>query len=189
MCVCDNEKKQRERLKQQLIESHAKVVYTYTDHHKMADSILQIDKGVRVTQIILTAISTGGFIANIITNQTVSCLVAGVSAALSLALNLYTKDFKLQADARVHKDAADDLWDIREGYTSLITDMDMLSIESIVNRRNALQNDISIVNRKYSGTNRRGYKKAKKALRKEEEQTFNVGEAEMLLPTNMRDNH
>ena len=38
----------------------------------------------------------------------------------------------------------------------------------------------------FPGTDRSGYKKAKKALTEEEEQTFNEGEAEKFLPTNLR---
>lgn len=182
----ENENSYKERLEKQLIEAHGKVEYTYTAHHKIENRVMLYDKAIRIAQIVLTAISTGGFSATLITKQTALSWIGGVAAALSLALNLYSKDFKLQSDARTHKDAADELWDIREDYVSLITDIDALTLDEIRNRRDALKNAVSKINKKYPGTDRRGYRKAQKALKKEEEQTFNEGEAEMLLPTHLR---
>ena len=186
MAETENVSEYKNKLNQQLIEAHGKVMYTYTAHHKMADRIIGLDKLVRIAQIVLTAISTGGILATKITDQAVLCWVAGLASAISLALNLYSKDFKLQADARAHKDAADELWDIKEDYVSLLTDMDVLSFEEIQNKRHALKEAISQINKKYPGTDRRSYKKAQKSLKKEEEQTFNAGEAEKLIPTNLQ---
>lgn len=182
----NQDKKHIEKIRQQLIEAHGKITYTYTAHHKLADRIIQTDKMIRTVQIILTAVSTVGFLGNIITNQTYLCWVGGITATLSLGLNLYSKDFKLQTDARAHKDAADELWAIREKYVSLLTDLDYLPEETIIQKRDELTEAISKINKKYPGTNRWGYKKARKVLKKEEEQTFNAGEAEQFLPSSFR---
>lgn len=182
----ENENSYKRKLEKQLTEAHGRVDYTYTAHHKIENRILIYDKVIRISQIVLTAISTGSFFATIITNQATLNWVGGIAAALSLALNLYTKDFKLQTDARAHKDAADELWDIREDYVSLITDIDSMTLDEIQNKRDFLKTAVSKINKKYPGTDRRGYKQAKKALKEEEEQTFNEGEAEMLLPTYLR---
>ncbi len=181
-----DEKAYREKLWKQLVEANGKVEYTYTAHHKICDRIVSLDKVLRITQIILTAISTGGFLATIITNQTALCWVGGIAAALSLGLNLYTKDFKLFENARKHKEAADALWEAREAYISLLTDMDALRIEDIVHKRDKLTERVSEINKHYPGTDRRGYKSAKKALINENEQTFSEGEAEKFLPTSLR---
>ena len=182
----NKERDYRSRLRQQLIEAHGKVDYTYTAHHKMEDRILSLDKALRILQIILTAVSTGGFLATLITNQTALCWIGGIAAAVSLGLNLYTKDFKLQAEARSHKDAADELWSIKEDYVSLVTDMDMLPIDEICKKRDYLKKALMDIYKKYPGTDRKGYKAAQKALKKEEEQTFQEGEAEKLLPISLR---
>lgn len=181
-----NENKYRENLRQQLVEAHAKVEYTYTAHHKINNRIVCLDKVLRIAQIILTAISTGGFLATIITNKTVLCWIGGVAAALSLGLNLYTKDFKLFETARKHKEAADALWEVREAYVSLLVDMDVISLEEVAQKRDKLTERVAEINKLFPGTDRSGYKKAKKALTEEEEQTFNEGEAEKFLPTNLR---
>lgn len=177
----ENEKRSREQILKQLIAAHGRVEYTYTAHHKIADRLIFVDEAIRVTQIILTTVSTAGFLATIISNQVALSWVGGGFAALSLALNLYSKDFRLQAEARTHKDAADLLWDIRENYKSLITDSPLMRIEEIRSRRDYLQECVSAVNKKYPGTDKRGYKNAKKSLEEDEEQTFKDGEAEKFL--------
>lgn len=173
-------------VKHQLVEAHARVVYTYTAHHKDADYLIAKDNVLRISQIILTAISASGFFATIISNQAYLCIIAGLAAAVSLGLNLYTKDFKPHLDAQEHKSAADELWLVREQYISLITDLNVLDNAEIIKRREAIQNLISDINKRYKGTSRRGYKKAQKALKKEEEQFFNEGEAEQMLPAHLR---
>lgn len=177
----------RKKLKSQLIEAHGRIVYTYTAHHKMVDHFVWFDKVIRITQIVLTAISTGGFLSSILTSNTKFSWIGGIPAALSLALNIYSKDFKLQYDIGLHKDAADLLWDVREKYNSLITDFEILSNDEIRTKRNELQENISQINKKYPGTDRRSYKKTQKALKKEEEQTFNEGEAEKFLYSELMD--
>lgn len=174
--------KKRKDLKAQLIDLHAKVVYTYTAHHKIQNRLERLNDEVKITQIVLTAISTGGFLATIITNQYLLAWIGGITSALSLGLNLYMKDGNLSNKIKAHKDAADELWDIRENYFSLITDFEDLSIDEIRIQRNRIQTQWSQVNKKYPGTDKKGYEEAKKSLQSEEEQTFNEGEADLFLP-------
>ena len=51
----------QELLLNQIIDLHGKVVYTYTTHHKIQNRLERINKGVKISQIILTAVSTVGF--------------------------------------------------------------------------------------------------------------------------------
>lgn len=83
----------REKLKSQIKDAYGKVVYTYTAHHKFAARLIKQKNTIKVTQIILTAISTVGFLATVITNQVLLSWLGGITAALSLGLNLYTKRF------------------------------------------------------------------------------------------------
>lgn len=177
----------REKLKSQIKDAYGKVVYTYTAHHKFAARLNKQKYTIKVTQIILTAISTVGFLATVITNQVLLSWLGGITAALSLGLNLYTKDFNLQEDIQKHKDAADDLWDVRETYISLLTDFDILNEDNIREQREKLQDAVSKINRKYPGTDGKSYDEAQNALQNEEEQTFREGEVDELLPDRLRD--
>lgn len=173
----------REKLYCQLVEQHGKVVYTYTAHHKIADRLQKKNNVLKVIQIVLTAISTVGFLATVISNQYLLAWVGGVTAALSLGLNLYLKDNKMDTKIGDHKNASDDLWYIREKYASLITDFDDLSNDEVRNRRDELVKEWNDINKKYPGTDKKGYLAAQQSLKNEEEQTFNKGEAEQFLPT------
>ena len=43
----------QELLLNQIIDLHGKVVYTYTTHHKIQNRLERINKGVKISQIIL----------------------------------------------------------------------------------------------------------------------------------------
>lgn len=178
--------KNRELLLAQIVDLHGKVVYTYTTHHKIQNRLESRNKGVKIIQIILTAISTVGFLATVITSQYLLAWIGGITSALSLGLNLYMKDSNLEDQIEKHKAAADELWNVREAYSSLITDFYDLSLGDIRLKRDEIQHIWSDVNRKYPGTDKKGYKEAQKSLKDEEEQTFNEGEAEKFLPVKNR---
>lgn len=106
---------------------------------------------------------------------------------MTLGITLYTKDFDLVDEARKHKDAADALWRIREGYKSLIVDFVALSDEEIRSKRDSLIELVADVNETYPGTDDKSFKKAHKILKIEERQTFYPGEAEKFLPPEHRE--
>ena len=81
----------QELLLNQIIDLHGKVVYTYTTHHKIQNRLERINKGVKISQIILTAVSTVGFLATVITNQ---YLLAWIGGEYLLKNNPY-KDTKI----------------------------------------------------------------------------------------------
>ena len=176
----------RKQLKAQIKSAYGKVVYTYTAHHKLANRLKAQIKWVKITQIALTATSTVGFLATVISNQTVLSCLGGITAAVSLGLNLYVKEFDYQKDILDHEAAANDLWNVREEYVSLLTDFEIMEDDAIRCRRDDLQRRVSQINRQYPGTDKKSYRKAQKALQKEEEQTFKDGEVDELLPVEMR---
>lgn len=172
----------RAKLKSQLIDAHGRIEYTYTQHHIIANRLLKKHHFLKVAEIILTAISTVGFLATVIRNQAALAWIGGSGSALALGITLYTKDFNLDIEARKHKDAADSLWRVRENYKSLIADFEALSDEEIRSKRDALIEMVADVNEKYPGTDDKSFEKARKDLKEDEKQTFHPGEAERFLP-------
>ena len=59
-----NESHKRD-LKVQIREAFGRVVYTYTTHLKQAEFLVKKNKRIRIWQIFLSAISTGGFLGAI----------------------------------------------------------------------------------------------------------------------------
>lgn len=176
----------KKKLKSQIKDAYGKVLYTYTAHHKLAARLERQIKMLKIIQITLTAMSTVGFLATIITNQVLLSWLGGVTAVFSLGLNLYTKEFNYQKEINEHKNAANELWDVRESYVSLLTDFEVMQEEEIRHQRTHLQNAVSKINKQYPGTDKKSYRGAQIALKKEEEQTFNEGEVDKLLPIELR---
>ena len=116
----ENDKSYRVRLKNQIKDAYGKVIYTYTAHHKLADRLEKENKYVKNAQIILTAVSSCGFFASIITNKVILTWASGIAAALSLCLNLYAKEYNIQNEVNQHRNAANALWNVRESYVSLL---------------------------------------------------------------------
>lgn len=130
----ESDKSYRARLKNQIKDACGKVIYTYTAHHKLADRLEKENKYVKNAQIILTALSSCGFFASIITNKVILTWVGGIAAVLSLCLNLYAKEYKIQNEVSQHRNAANMLWGIREEYVSLLVDFEVLDDSEIQKR-------------------------------------------------------
>lgn len=180
------EAKQRNQLKSQIRECYGRVVYSHKVHEKCSDILLKRNSTIKVWQIILSAITTGSFIATIFGDGKIAVVFGAFISAILLILNSYTKDFELVSIAEKHSSSANQLWEIREDYLSLLTDFDFLSIEQIINKRDNLQERLSMV---YSGsprTNVKAYTKAQSALKENEELTFSENEIDLMLPKELR---
>ena len=186
--ITEQKDEYRKRLYSQLEELYGKVVYTYTAHHKMKDRLISLRNRIKIVQVCLTAISACGFLATILKNNANFSWIGGIPSVISLALTLYSKDFDFFEEINIHKAAADDLWEIREAFSSLIIDFNIYSDIEIREKRDELQCKWADINRKYPGTDKKGYKAAQKAIQVEQEQTFNEGEVDKMLPIGIRTN-
>jgi hypothetical protein len=105
-----------------------------------------------------------------------------------LALNSYTKNYDIGELAQKHKQAASDLWIIREKYLSLLVDLAMKEkpLEALQEQRDRLVEELHAV---YSGapsTTLPAYKKAQEALKKLEDMTFTDAEIDAFLPKELK---
>jgi len=171
-------------LEGQLRECFGRVVYTHKTHEKRADILLAWFSNIKLSQIILSAITTGGFIATVFEEGKCAALIGVLASTVLLVLNTYTKNYDLGELAQKHRQAGADLWIIREKYLSLITDLRMgeKPIETLQNKRDTLLEELHSV---YSGapsTTDRAYHKAQKALQKSEDMTFSDEEIDAFLP-------
>jgi hypothetical protein len=112
-------------LEAQLRDCFGRVAYSHKTHEKSADLLQAKLHRLKTAEIILSAITTTGLITVLFTAPDAARCAAGVTAVFSaalFALTTYTKDFDLGAKSQAHKDAADNLWVIREAFLSLLTD-------------------------------------------------------------------
>lgn len=178
----------RDLLDAQLREAFGRVVYTHKAHEKEADILLARLSKIKLGQIVLPAISTGGSITVLLGTGWWGSLVGGVFSAALLALNLYTRNYDLGQQAQRHRDAAINVWAIREKYLSLITDLAMEcgSLSDLRLKRDALAEELKGIYANSPSTTEAAYEKAHKALNLQEEMTFSVAEVDAFLPQALR---
>jgi len=140
----------RSILEGQLRECFGRVVYSHKTHEKCAEILLSRLSQIKLWQIILSAITTGGFIAAVLGAGKIGALVGILVSTALLVLNAYTKNYDLGELSQKHRRAAADLWINREKYLSLITDLRMgeKPIETLQGERDHLLEELHSV---YSG--------------------------------------
>ena len=180
-----------EVLEAQARECFGRVVYSHKTHEKCADAALSRFSNIKLGQIILSAITTGGLLAVAFGPADKSRLTAAVATIVStalLALNAYTKENDLGKVAQQHKDTADKLWGLRESYLSLLADLraGVLGVEAARERRNDLQAALAAVYESAPRTTPKGYAAASKALKVREDLTFSDAEIDQFLPPILR---
>lgn len=176
----------KNKLASQIREAYGRVTYTYTSHLKFMNSLNTKNRYLRYTQILLSAISTGGFLGTVIFDKMLLTFFAGLVSAVSLALNLFFKNFEIDNIAKQHQVASDKLWLIREKYIALLTDIGTLSSDMVVQIRDNLMEETYEIYLEFPKTDSKSYSKAQKALKKEEEQFFTQEELNQLLPMHLR---
>jgi hypothetical protein len=175
-------------LEEQIRECYGRVVYSHKTHEKCADILLSRLSHIKIAQIILSALSTAGFVSIIFGSEKAGAIVGGIVSVTLLVLNGYTKDYDLGQLAQKHRQAAADLWLIREQYLSLLTDLRSSSCaeDKVREKRDDLLTELHSL---YSGapsTNFKAYKKAQDALKNLEDMTFSDAEIDAFLPKSLK---
>lgn len=178
----------RSILEGQLRECYGRVVYSHKTHEKCADILLCRLARIKLWQIILSAITIAGFIGAVFGAGKVGAFLGMIVSTGLLALNSYTKNYDLGELAQKHRQAANDLWIIREKYLSLLVDLAMKEkhLEALQQQRDELVEQLHTV---YSGapsTTFHAYKKAQEALKKLEDMTFTDAEIDVFLPKELK---
>lgn len=174
-------------LEGQLRESYGRVVYAHKTHEKCADLLLDRLGLIKWVQIILSAITTAGFVGAFFHKE----LAAGIGVVVStvlLAVNSYVKDYPLGEIGEKHRRAARDIWLVREKYLSLLADLrvGLLPIEDIQSLRDRLLEELHDIYVGAPSTNYKAYRQAQQALQKMEDMTFTEAEIDKFLPPQLR---
>jgi hypothetical protein len=143
---------------------------------------------IKLWQIILSALTTCGFISTFLGSGNIGAAIGAMLSTMLLIINTYTKNYNLGELAQKHKQAANDIWLIREKYLSLLTDLAGRSktIDILQQERDKLLADLHFVYTGSPSTNYKGYRKAQEALKQYEDMTFFVEEIDAFLPTELK---
>jgi len=177
-------------LESQLREGYGRVAYSHKTHEKDADRYFARGRQLKTTQIVLSAITTGGLVAVLFGDNTDAAGLSAIAATIQLILNAYSKELNLGELAQKHAEVASKLWHVREGYMSLLTDLRCgISEADVRTRRDELQAELASLYQNAPRTSARAYSMAQKALQINEELTFSDQELDRLLPTGLRSSH
>ena len=185
-------------LEAEIRESFGKVVYSQKIQDMCYCQLRKLQKRIKFWQIVLSAISTGGFLGvgfDILKKFEISdtwstfgniafLFTSGVVSLVLLCLNSFVKENNLCEQANNHKDAGNQLWSIRERYIFLLTSLKMgtMSLREIQEERIRLFKETNKVYQTTPPTNAKAYKQAQKALKENEELTFSKEEIDRFLP-------
>lgn len=184
----DDTPQSRNILEGQLRECYGRVVYSHKTHEKCADILLSRLSRIKIWQITLSAVTTAGFVSAVFGAGQIGALLGMIVSTALLALNSFTKNYDLGELAQKHKQAANDLWIIREKYLSLLVDLAMKEkpLESLQQQRDELVEQLHTVYGGAPSTTFDAYKKAQEALKKFEDMTFTDGEIDAFLPKELK---
>lgn len=172
----------------QIRECFGRVVWTHKTHEKCADILNKRSSNTKLLQIILSAITTTGIMVTVFGEEKWIGIITALISTSLLALNTYLKKHDLGQIAQKHANCATTLWNIRETYLCLLTDIkaENISIDEIINKRDRLQKELHGLFKGAPRTISRAYKKASEALKTNEELTFSDEEIDNFLPKELR---
>lgn len=177
-----------EILEAQIRELFGRVVWTHKTQEKCADILNSRNHAIKVIQIILSALTTTGILITVFGNNDVVGIISAIISMTLLILTTYIKNYNLGQIAQKHADAAVLLWDIREKYLSLLTDIKIgvISEQDVREQRDALQQELFAIYKGAERTISKAYDEASKALKQNEELTFSDVEIDAFLPEKLR---
>lgn len=176
----------RDTLYSTIEDAFGKVVYTYTTQVIHAGRLKKRNTILKWMQIIVSAISTGGFLGSIMAEQPLWVWVSGICSTLMLVLTAYFKDSAFANIYARHLVTSNDLWCVREEYVALLTDFTILSTDDIIRQRNFLREKTAEIYKNAPLTDDKSYSMAQKALKDRESQFFSREELNQMLPEKLR---
>lgn len=176
----------REKIEWQIKNSYGKVCYSFTCHEKEIQRLIKYEKWLKISQIILSAISAGTLINTLFGTNKYSAAIGSIFATALLIINSMNFKFDIGTTISKHKIISNKLWLVREKYLCLISELKMLDIKEIINRRDNLMLELSEIYSSAPKTSKKSYKETQKALKYEEENFFTEEEINLLLPPKFR---
>lgn len=173
-------------LEDQIRECYGRVVYTHKTHERMADRCADTLRVYKLSQIVLSALTTAGAVGVVVRDETWIEIATAVVSFATLFVAAYLKDVDPGAIAQKHRDAAAKLWNIRECYLSLLTDLPRLPHEAAIERRDELQAMLAAVYAGSPQTNGKAYQEAQDRLKNMEDLTFTDAEIDCFLPLSLK---
>lgn len=175
-------------LEDQIRECFGRVVYTHKTHEKMADACTDRLGLYKIAQMLIAGLTSVGAVTLVLSDPYWVKVATAILSLAGLMASGYMKGFDPGGTAQKHRDAAATLWDIRESYLSLLTDLrsKRLNLDAAAARRDVLQALLAKVYKGVPQTNGKAYSAAQKALKELEDYTFSDAEIDHFLPESLK---
>ncbi len=173
-------------LEDQIRECFGRVVYSHKTHERMAEFYAKKLNTYKVTQIAFTGLASTGAVGVLFTDTRWIEVVTVLLSFSTLFVSTYLKNFDLGELTQKHRDAASKLWNVRECYLSLLTDLPRLEIEAAMGRRDELQTMLAAIYHGAPQTNGKAYKEAQDRLQNKQDLTFTAEEIDCFLPLSLK---
>lgn len=175
----------------QVRESFGRVVYSHKTHEKQADICFTKHRWQQGVLIGLTAVSSGTFlvaVVGLLGDPVLTSLATSSIALLVTWISLGTKTFRFADESDAHRGIASELWDVRESYISLITDLMSGTVSDAEGRerREELQQATREAYVAAPRTSSKAFARAQQGLKNNEEMTFTRREIDLMLPEALR---
>lgn len=159
---------------QAIRESFGRVVYSHKTHEKDCEMANQKARATKWVNLTLTTLTSGSLVTDIFSQSPSLPYISAALAALTLAFVIFQLSFNPEEVAEKHRQAAKELWYIREKYVNLLVDIKngSLSDETVTKRRDALIEELKLIYKFAPPTSSAAYKAAQKALKINEELTL-----------------
>ena len=175
-------------MEDQIRECFGRVIYTHKAHEKMADGCSQTLQRYKLCQIGVSVLTTSGALTVVFLDEFWLKLATAGLSIVGLWASGHMKGLDPGGTAHKHRDAAANLWPIRESYLSLLTDlrMNVVTPEDAGKRRDELQERLAAIYLGTPQTNSKAYAKAQIALQRNEDYTFSDEEIDKFVPSALR---
>jgi hypothetical protein len=183
-----NQTAQNDILEAQIRECYGRVVWTHKTHEKCSDILEKRNSKIKLSQIVLSALTTTGIFVSVFGDKAWIGIVSAIISTILLILNTYTKKYDLGEIAQKHSNCASNLWNVREKYLSLLTDIrsGAVNADTIRTQRDKLQSELYNIYKGSPRTIGKAYDEASNALKCCEEMTFSDTEIDAFFPKELR---
>ena len=179
-----------EYVEAQLRQKLASTVWTHKIQEKQADIYLNKYNLLETIRIIILAITTSGIVSCIFVDEVWIKIITAILSAISLFISTYLKSYDLKGLHQRHKETAIQLLELREDIISTICDIkcNNISKEDLIEKRNLINNKYLSICKNSLDAKNKAIKKASKALKFTQDNTYSDEEIDSYLPVELRKN-
>lgn len=164
------------------------VVYQHKAHSRIAHQRARWGRAIRAADALLIALAALGSLAAATGKGPAYAIAAALLAGLALIVLLVQLGFDFDRSARVHASCAAELWQMRERYRALMSDLcdGAIDIDTARRRRDVLIEDLHGIYKTAPAEDAQAYQTARRAVATSEDTELEDEEINRFLPKSLR---